>query len=112
MKQLAPGGVLGDREWYVFVHRPSDVRSYEVKAVVGAEVGQIPESEVVPRLTVLAEQLAPGQTLEVTGLEPPRAEIVQSLLKRQLGIHYEIDEPQPARKSLVLRIKAEAKPAA
>jgi hypothetical protein len=119
VKQLSPGGVLGirhrwepqplydiwtkmdlewfarkvgDDEWYVFVHRPASVAAYATRDVVGAEVASLPAPEVLPRLQVLAEQLAKGQTLEASGLRGDRFAEVRDALGRQLGAEYVVAE--------------------
>jgi hypothetical protein len=97
VRQLPAGGVLGIRhrwepqplydvwgkmhlawyarpvdgdEWQVFVHRPPGIPAYPIKPSIGVEVGAVPPAEVGPRVVALAEQLAPGQALQVTGASP------------------------------------------
>ena len=135
VKQLPPGGVLGIRhrwepqplydiwakmnlewfaqrigehEWYIFVHRPQSVAAYPSKPVVGAEVGAIPDAEVLPRLQVLAEQLEPGQTLEATGLSSDRASAVRDSLSAQLGPGFEVEATSQASNKPVLRVTRRA----
>jgi hypothetical protein len=131
VRQLPPGGVLGirhhwepqplcdiwakmdlqwfaqqidDDEWYIFVHRPASVASYPGKPIVGAEVGNIPAPEVLPRLQVLAEQLENGQTLEATGLDNDRSAEVAVALSRQLGPHYDVVRTTPNPDKPLLRV--------
>jgi hypothetical protein len=131
VKQLAPGGVLGIRhrwqpqplydmwakmdlewfaqpigehEWYIFVHRPMSVVAPATKPVIGAEVGSIPEVEVLPRLQVLAEQLLPGQALQVMGLSSADISGVRDALADRLGPDYDIDQPSHGTERRALRI--------
>jgi hypothetical protein len=131
VKQLTPGGVLGirhrwepqplydiwskmdlewfaqqvaDNEWYIFVHRPASVAAYPAKPVIGVELGNLPAPEVLPRLQVLAEQLADGQTLEATGLSEARFAEVRDELSRQLGPEYEVRPSALSPAKRVLRV--------
>ncbi|MBV9580434.1 MAG: hypothetical protein JO057_17775 [Chloroflexi bacterium] len=131
VRQLEPGGVLGirhrwepqplydiwvkmnlewfaqpvgDSEWYIFVHRPAGVAAYPTRDVVGVEVANLPGAEVLPRLQVLAEQLARGQTLEATGLTDVQLAELQPELSRQLGAGYTVVQSQSAAGKRVLRI--------
>ncbi len=135
VKQLPPGGVLairhrgepqplydvwskmrlewyvrqvGEREWYVFVHRPATVPALPTKPLIGAEVGQIPAAEVLPRLCALAEQLAPGQTLEATGLPSERLDTVRTELQAELGDRFEVVEAADWRGRPSLRLVSRA----
>ena len=82
---------IGADEWYIFVHRPAVVHAFAIRAVIGAEVGSIPPTEVVARLQVLAEQLQPGQTLEATGLGGDRVAETATALRERLGGDFAID---------------------
>jgi hypothetical protein len=115
VRQLAPGEVLGIRHrwepqplydiwakmslewyarpagadgWHVFVYRPPEVAGAELKPVVGAVVAHLPVAEVVPRLVGLAQQLRPGQVLEVSGLPAPAVPEVWDAVLRALGPGY------------------------
>jgi hypothetical protein len=119
VKQLPPGGVLGirhrwepqplydvwakmhlawfaqrigEREWYIFVHRPPSIPAFPSKPVIGAQVGGLPETEVLPRLQVLAEQLEVGQTVEATGLPGGRLASLRDALRQQLGAGYHVED--------------------
>jgi hypothetical protein len=95
---------IGKDQWYIFVHRPGSVSAAPSKPVVAASVGQIPEREVLPRLQVLAEQLAPGQTLEATGLSGERLADVRDILQQRLGTDYRVDRATPEPDAAVLRV--------
>ncbi|MBV9170396.1 MAG: DUF1858 domain-containing protein [Chloroflexi bacterium] len=95
---------IGENEWFVFVHRPETVTAYPTKPVVTAEVGALPEPEVLPRLVVLAEQLARGQTLEVSGLVRERVKTVADQLDQRLGNDYSTEIGADNRQRPTLRV--------
>ncbi len=95
---------IGKDEWYIFVHRPASGSAAPTKPVVAASVGQIPVTEVLPRLQVLAEQLEPGQTLAATGVSGERLAEVQDILQRRLGADYRVDQATPGSDAAVLRV--------
>jgi hypothetical protein len=131
VKQLPPGGVLGirhrwepqplydiwskmtlewfaepigEREWYIFVHRPGSVAAYPVKPVIGAQLSGVPKAEVLPRLQVLAEQLMPGQTVEAAGLASDDTSEVRKALAEQLGAEFDVSEGAAGDKKHSVRI--------
>jgi hypothetical protein len=87
-------------------HRPACVSAYPSKPTVGAEVAQVPETEVVPRLVAPAEQLAAGQIVEVTGLAVGQAPRVRSEVKKRLGPDYSIDSLEDDRATRFARYRS------
>jgi len=76
---------VGEAEWHVFVHRPVGVPAFPIKPVVGAEVGQLSAVEAAARVVALAEQLRPGQRLEVTGATPAVVDGIRRALSAAHG---------------------------
>ncbi|HEX2909219.1 MAG TPA: hypothetical protein VH186_00320 [Chloroflexia bacterium] len=103
VKQLAPGKVLGIRhhwepqplydiwekmrlqwfsrqvgedEWEIFVYKPTSVLPSFAPDIL-VELRHLPESEAVPRVLTMFEQLLPGQLLEVSGFTPQTEELLQ-----------------------------------
>jgi hypothetical protein len=95
---------IGPDEWYIFVHRPASVPAFPTKPVIGAEIGKIPRAEVLPRLQVLAEQLAPGQVLEATGLAGQPLSEVCAALEPRLGPSYLVEAAPPSANRPTLRV--------
>ncbi len=79
---------VGPDEWHVFVRRPAEAAGFEVKPVVGSSVGSLPPPEVVPRIVSLAEQLRPGQVLQVTGVRAASGDAIRLEVLEALGAGY------------------------
>jgi uncharacterized protein (DUF2249 family) len=61
---------LNPHEWHIFVYKPVGHLNHALVEVILVELKHLPQTELVPRVVGLFEQLETGQSLEISGAIP------------------------------------------